>query len=455
MKRYLLFLGFLLSVTLQGQELNLVPFASGFNAPLDIKNSGDQRLFIVEQGGRIKIVNSDGSTNATPFLDISSIISSGGERGLLGLAFHPNYSTNGYFYLYYTNPNGDVQISRFSVDAQDPNLADASSAFSILTIDQPYPNHNGGCIAFGPDGYLYIGSGDGGSGGDPDNRGQNTMTLLGKILRIDIDQTSGGLNYAIPNDNPFAGSTTDAQEIWAYGMRNPWKFSFDLATGDLWIADVGQNAFEEINKVSGTEAGLNYGWRCYEGNQIYNNSNCPSSSELTFPLTVYPHNIGSSITGGYVYHGTQAPWMQGYYVFADFVSGIMGLVNPDNGVIEITQNFSPNWSSFGEDIDQELYVSGFNGVIYKIEGVVLAANDWAPTSVALWPNPSKEVTTISASRPMSQLHVYDSKGAQIASFNLAATTTHTLSTAQWAEGWYIVQVVTESGAISHHKLLVQ
>ncbi|MDA0701482.1 MAG: PQQ-dependent sugar dehydrogenase, partial [Bacteroidetes bacterium] len=149
MKRYLLFLGFLLSVTLQGQELNLVPFASGFNAPLDIKNSGDQRLFIVEQGGRIKIVNSDGSTNATPFLDISSIISSGGERGLLGLAFHPNYSTNGYFYLYYTNPNGDVQISRFSVDAQDPNLADASSAFSILTIDQPYPNHNGGCIAFG------------------------------------------------------------------------------------------------------------------------------------------------------------------------------------------------------------------------------------------------------------------------------------------------------------------
>jgi glucose/arabinose dehydrogenase len=455
MIRLTFFISLLLSMTVQGQELNLIPFATGFNAPLNIQNAGDQRLFIVEQGGRIKIVNSDGTTNATPFLDLSSLISSGGERGLLGLAFHPNYVTNGYFYVYYTNPNGNTQVSRFSVDAQNPDLADPNSQLALLSFTQPYANHNGGCIAFGPDGYLYIGSGDGGSGGDPENRAQNTTTLLGKILRIDVDQTSGGLNYAIPNDNPFAGSTTDAQEIWAYGIRNPWKFSFDSANGDLWIADVGQNAFEEINRVSSTESGLNYGWRCYEGNQTYNNSNCPPSNELTFPITIYPHNVGSSITGGYVYRGAQTPWLQGYYIFADFVSGIMGLVNPDNGVIEVTQNFSQNWSSFGVDIDQELYVSGFNGVIYKIEGVVLGAEDFGMSRVTLWPNPSNDSTTISATTSILSVIVYDSKGAQLATVTTNNDTTLELVTDQWANGWYVIQVITDKGQISHHKLLVQ
>ncbi len=236
----------------------------------------------MEQGGKIKIL-SNGVINPVPFLDISGQISSGSERGLLGLAFHPDYADNGYFYVNYTKQNGDTQVSRFTRDPANPDIADPTSELPIIGYSQPFANHNGGCLAFGPDGYLYIGSGDGGSGGDPGNRAQNINLLLGKLLRIDVDNPSGGNNYGIPADNPFVGNPNAKGEIWAYGLRNPWRFSFDFTDNNLWIGDVGQGNIEEVDRTATTEAGFNYGWRCYEGSQPYNTENCPPQSELTFP----------------------------------------------------------------------------------------------------------------------------------------------------------------------------
>src|SRR5690554_2313016 len=269
MKKTILSLFMALGLTSMAQTIILTPFATGFSDPVEIAHCGDDRLFIVQQGGAIKVVNSDGSVNAENFLNLSSLISTGSERGLLGLAFHPNYESNGYFFVNYTNTSGNTVIARYSVSNSNPNVADPSSGVILLTINQPFSNHNGGCIKFGPDGYLWISMGDGGSGGDPNNNGQNKSSLLGKMLRIDVD----GETYTSPSDNPFVG-TDGADEIWAYGLRNAWKFSFDRETGDVWIADVGQNAIEEINHESSTEPGLNYGWRCYEGNNTYNTSGC-------------------------------------------------------------------------------------------------------------------------------------------------------------------------------------
>lgn len=248
------------------QDLELDLFASGFNRPVNIKHAGDDRLFVVEQDGFIKIVNSDGSVEPTNFLDIDDRVRSiGNEQGLLGLAFHPDFASNGYFFVNYTDNSGDTVISRFSRIGVNPTIADPNSELIILTYTQPYSNHNGGELQFGPDGYLYISSGDGGSGGDPQNNAQNLNSLLGKLLRIDVNNSTASNPYEIPADNPFIGDAAARDEIWAYGLRNPWKFSFDALTDDLWIADVGQNAREEINLVPSTDAGLNYGWRCYEG----------------------------------------------------------------------------------------------------------------------------------------------------------------------------------------------
>ncbi|HCY81211.1 MAG TPA: hypothetical protein DHV22_06195, partial [Xanthomarina gelatinilytica] len=253
------------------QEIELGLVASGFNDPLSIRNAGDDRLFIVEQGGHIKIINSDGSVNNTSFLDIDSKVLSGGERGLLGLAFHPQYASNGYFYVNYTDNNGDTVVSRYTVNPPDANTVSASTEVILLTVTQPNSNHNGGDLAFGNDGYLYIGLGDGGSSGDPGDRAQDLTTLLGKMLRIDVNSSSGGLNYDIPAGNPFPNTQEPnaLPEIWAYGLRNPWRFSFDRQTHDLWIGDVGQGQIEEIDMVPLNQAAVNYGWRCYEGNQVY------------------------------------------------------------------------------------------------------------------------------------------------------------------------------------------
>jgi len=312
----------------------LVTIASNLVKPVGITNAGDGsgRLFLTLQDGKIMIWNGT-QVLATPFLDIDPIVnSSGSEQGLLGLAFHPDYNTNGYFYVNYTdNTGGDTVIARYSVSAGNPNVADPASALKLVEIDQPFSNHNGGQLQFGPDGYLYIGMGDGGSGGDPFNNGQNPMALLGKMLRIDVDGGGnppdcggGAANYTIPADNPFVdgpGGTCD--EIWHMGLRNPWRFTFDRLTGDLFIGDVGQDSWEEVDRQPAASAGgENWGWRCYEGKHPYNTQGCGPLNSYDRPILEYSHAVGCSITGGYVYRGPAMPGLgQGMYVYADYCSG--------------------------------------------------------------------------------------------------------------------------------------
>lgn len=346
-------------------EINLEVVATGLNSPLHLTSPpGDSRLFVVEQGGRIRIID-NGQVLGTPFLDISAIISSGGERGLLSLAFHANYGTNGYFYVNYTDQSGDTRVVRYTVSG-NPNVADAQSGNLILTVAQPFGNHNGGLVTFGLDGMLYIGMGDGGSAGDPFDDGQNTNTLLGALLRIDVD---GGDPYAIPPDNPFVGQGGARGEIWAYGLRNPWRFSFDAPGGMLYIADVGQNAWEEVNAVSATEAGVNYGWRLMEGAHCFNPSvNCDQTG-LTLPVLEYGHSQGCSVTGGHVYRGSALPLLRGHYFYGDYCAGSIRSFRLENG--EATDEAT--WDvgsigqimSFGVDASGELYVLTEQGTVFR------------------------------------------------------------------------------------------
>ncbi|MCP9761718.1 PQQ-dependent sugar dehydrogenase [Lacihabitans soyangensis] len=350
-------------------NLQLSLFAKNFGGVLSIKHAGDQRLFVVEQAGIIKILNKNGTVNATPFLNISTQVRNSGEQGLLGLAFHPNYKQNGYFFVNYINQSQNTVVARYQISATDSSLANPLSEVVLFTITQPFSNHNGGDLHFGPDGYLYISSGDGGSGGDPQNNSQNLTNLLGKILRIDVNSTSGGLNYAIPSGNPFAdGPGGNADEIWSYGLRNPWRFSFDKLTGDIWIGDVGQNAYEEIDfEPANQTGGINYGWRCYEGTHAYNTTNCNNS--YTPPVFEYAHDQGCSITGGYVYRGANYNELVGRYLYVDFCTGKLWTLKKvgSNWVNELVfQNSSRNFTTFGEDLTGELYIGTINGEIYKI-----------------------------------------------------------------------------------------
>lgn len=352
-------------------QLEFTPVATGLNNPTHMTHAGDgsDRLFVVEQSGVIRIVQ-NGQTLATPFLNISNRVGSGGERGLLSLAFPPDYATKGYFYVNYTDLAGDTVISRYRL-SNDVNRADPNSEEIILKIDQPFSNHNGGQIAFGSDGYLYIGMGDGGSSGDPQNNAQNPAALLGKMLRIDVETDI--TPYAIPTNNPFliASDPTNntRDEIWASGLRNPWRFSFDRLTGDLYVADVGQNAFEEVNFQSvGSPGGENYGWRILEGSSCFNGDcNTPG---LTRPVAEYDHTQGSSVTGGFVYRGKAEPNLQGAYLYGDFISGrIWGLQRQGaewENVLLTDTDFGI--SSFGEDEAGNLYVVDyFAGAVYQIE----------------------------------------------------------------------------------------
>jgi glucose/arabinose dehydrogenase len=336
-----------------------------FNDPLDLQNSGDgtNRIFVVERAGIIKVFpNSSSVTSLKTYLNITDRVSSGGEMGLLGLAFHPDYENNGYFYVNYTvsNPR-KTRISRFQVSSENPDSADKNTELILLTFDQPYSNHNGGWIGFGPDdGYLYIGTGDGGSGGDPLNNGQSIITFLGKILRIDIDNQDPGLEYAIPSSNPFVDSTGSVvKEIYAWGLRNPWRCSFDPVTGWLWCADVGQNQWEEIDII---ENGKNYGWRCYEGNHPYNTNGC-NYPEYIYPIWEYSHSFGCSVTGGYVYRGPSVPELTGKYIYADYCSSTIwsleydGLTPPDNQTLLTAPGLI---TSFGLAENNELYVITFS-----------------------------------------------------------------------------------------------
>jgi len=402
MKKTLLLLFLLGALSLSAQpNLMLESFATGLSAPVDIAHAGDDRLFIVEKGGAIKIVNPDGTVLPQPFLDIDPRVrSSESERGLLGLAFHPDYENNGYFFVNYTDNSGDTRISRFTRSAEDANLADPNSEKVILEVEQPFENHNGGDVAFGPDGYLYIGLGDGGSGGDPGDRAQARLNLLGKMLRLDID-TEENTPYLIPFDNPFIGVSVVADEIWALGLRNPWRFSFDRSTNDLWIADVGQNEYEEINfQPAESSGGENYGWRCYEGNEEFNLSgNCPDVDMLTFPVHQYPHGETNcrSVTGGYVYRGSTHPDLVGHYIYADFCTGIISSITPDGeGGWQNTDLLDWNNSqivAFGENADGELFMAAIGqGTIYRVKtDMVSSVSDFPGLEeVTISPNPVRD-----------------------------------------------------------------
>jgi glucose/arabinose dehydrogenase len=350
-------------------EIALALHATGRNQPLNIAHAGDGsgRLFVVERGGRIRIIK-DGAVLPVPFLDVSAKVrTAGGEQGLLGLAFSPDYASNGHFYVNYTDLQGTSVIARYSV-ASNPDVANASSETVLLTLEQPYANHNGGHIAFGPnDGYLYIGFGDGGSANDPLGSGQNTDTLLGKILRIDVE--SGVQPYAIPATNPYAQTAGYRPEIWALGLRNPWRFAFDRATGDLYIADVGQTLWEEVNfQPASSPGGENYGWNIMEGAHCFQSVTCDTTG-LTLPVAEYDHSLGCSITGGVVYRGAAYPALRGTYLYADYCSGRIWSLKRDGVAWEASLLLDTPYriTAFGEDEDGNVYLTHYtSGEIYRI-----------------------------------------------------------------------------------------
>lgn len=335
--------------------------AAGLAQPVAVAHAGDGsgRLFVALQGGQVMIFDGE-RVLPTPFLDIRDRVASGGERGLLGIAFHPDFARNRFFFVNYTNPAGNTVVSRFRAAQRKPNVALSRSERRVLEVAQPYANHNGGQLQFGPDGYLYIGMGDGGSGGDPENRAQDPGTFLGKLLRIDVDRHP----YRIPADNPFVNRTDVRPEIWALGLRNPWRFSFDRTTGDLYIADVGQGSWEEVNfQPAGSPGGQNYGWRRMEGRHCFDPPSDCDDGTLTLPVLEYDHGVGRSITGGYVYRGSRVPELVGRYVYGDFASGRMWAARSVDGTW-ISEELPPSFtliSSFGEDEPGELYLTDYAG----------------------------------------------------------------------------------------------
>ena len=349
--------------------------SSGLSLPVEFIHAGDgsNRMFIVEQDGLIKVYNGT-SVLATPFLNLTTVTNASGEQGLLSMAFHPNYSVNGYFFVYYNNSSGDITIARYQVSAGNANVANPLSGVVLMTIPKPFTNHNGGHLAFGPDGYLYFGTGDGGSGGDPFNNAQNGNSLLGKMIRIDVNNFATPPYYTIPADNPYVGDATVLDVVWALGVRNPWRWSFDRLTGDMWIGEVGQGAREEINfRDSGSTGGINYGWRCYEGFAAFNTAGCAAQNTYISPIFDYPHNGltgGFSVTGGYVYRGSEFSSLYGYYICADYVSGNTWLITPAGAGLwntTLQPGLPGSVSAFGEAENGTLYAVARNtGIIHKI-----------------------------------------------------------------------------------------
>jgi Glucose / Sorbosone dehydrogenase/Secretion system C-terminal sorting domain len=464
MKTFVSFLIFFCPLFFNAQNIALQSFATGFVNPVAIAHAGDSRLFVVEQGGKIKILNANGTTNATPFLTVTGL-SNGGEQGLLGLAFHPNYATNGLFFINYTRTNGDTVIAKYKVNPSNPNIATTTGTI-LLIVDQPFVNHNGGSLKFGIDGFLYIGMGDGGSGGDPNNYAQNTTIdianpsriFLGKMLRIDVNTTTGSLPYGIPPTNPYA-TQVGKQEIWAIGLRNPWGFSFDKKKGDLWIADVGQDAVEEVNKVSSTQAGLNFGWRCYEGNAVFNITGCGVQSALTAPLIITNHSDDfCSVTGGYVYNGTVYQNLQGKYLFTDYCNSKIGIATSTGGVT-YTQNFAGNnFSCFGEDINGELYVVALNtGTIYKITDATLGITNFVQKEYKIYPNPAKNQISIESSSTTYPVEVtiFDLNGKQLLFQKTQNTDKNTINTSVLAKGLYLMNIKNNLNATSTQKVVIE
>lgn len=433
-----------------------------FQQPVDIQNAADgsNRLFVVEQKGFIYVIKNSSSTNEKKiFLDITDRVSSGGEMGLLGLAFHPNFKSNGFFYVNYTtnSPSRRTIISRFKVTTNS-DIADKNSELVLMQVAQPYSNHNGGQISFGYDGFLYISLGDGGSGGDPQNNAQNLQSYLGKILRIDIDKTEIGKNYSIPFDNPFKGNSSGyKEEIYAYGLRNVWRFSFDSANKDLWAADVGQNAWEEINIIT---KGGNYGWRCYEGSHNFNMSQCNSSDYIP-PIYEYPHTSvgGFSVTGGILYRGSKVPELFGKYVYADFVTSHIWTLEMKNGKPvnnTIFTNAHPV-STFGVDEANELYFANYtSGKIYHFKSIgTKTGKATIPDSFELhqnYPNPFNPNTIIAFQIPDAcfvTIKLFESLGREIATlvseYKMPGFHKFQFSTENYrlSSGFYFYQLTTD------------
>lgn len=398
-------------------DLRLTEIADAPGAPLYLTHAGDGsgRVFVVGQHGVIRVL-ADGMLGATPFLDLDSLISSGGERGLLGLAFAPDYPTSGRFYVNYTDNQGDTVVARYRVSQEDPGRADPASAQVLLRIEQPFSNHNGGWMGFGPDGYLYIAVGDGGSANDPLGAGQDLGTLLGKMLRVDVS----GDTPAIPPDNPFTATLGARPEIWAYGLRNPWRASFDRETGALWIADVGQNNIEEVNvQPDGAAGGRNYGWQILEGSQC-TTPGC-SSAGTVLPVDEYTHDLGCSVTGGYVYRGSRYPALRGKYLFGDFCSGrVFALTSNGNGAYsrqELAATGLPI-ASFGEDQAGELYLVALSGSIFHVsDGEPLLGPIIDGTFTGTWYDPAQSghglfVEVLPGNQVLAYWFTFDADGRQ-------------------------------------------
>jgi glucose/arabinose dehydrogenase len=348
-------------------SVRLERIADGLVFPLDFAApQGDpSRQFIAEKGGRVRVLR-DGLLLDAPFLDLSGRVSGGSEQGLLGIAFHPGYPGDGRFFVNYTDRAGDTHVASFRVSA-NPDVAEAGSGADLLFVDQPFANHNGGGLAFGPDGFLYVALGDGGGKGDPSGNGQNLSTLLGKILRIDVD---GGIPYAIPAGNPFAATPGARGEIWSYGLRNPFRFSFDRAGGDMYIGDVGEEAREEIDFAPRSSSGQNFGWNRTEGTQCFGSANCERGG-ITFPIAEYGHDAGCSVTGGYVYRGAAIPALQGEYFFGDFCSGFVRSLHVEGGSASGQRDWpelapGDSITSFGQDAGGEIYVVTAGGAVFRV-----------------------------------------------------------------------------------------
>lgn len=481
MRQVLSLLLFFVIYSIQSQNIVLEEFGPTFSYPTNVGNAGDSRMFISEQEGYIYIINSDGTSPATPFLDIESKVAddyqSNWEAGLLGFTFHPNYSSNGYIYVYYTKDNEDAVLSRFTVTA-NPDIADASSELIIMDMPHPYDAHYGGHVAFGPDGYLYISKGDGGTGsGDPDNRAQNLNEWNGKILRIDVDNPSGGNNYGIPSGNPYAndGDPNTLPEIWHYGLRNPAKFSFDRQTGDLWIGDVGQDDFEEVLFASAGTSGYNFGWNCFEGNTAttyaHRPATCPNLASTEQALLIYPHTFdisgvwGCSISGGFRHRGTVNTNLNGTYFFADWCS---------NNIMMITYNGSTwdksshnlggaRWVAFGEDTDGELYALTNplgTGRLYKISQEALSTDKYKEDNkFTISPNPAdKNLITLTFKQNIEPeaIKLYNLQGQKV--LHLAKDNTFTsisINVNKISSGAYIVEVQTKKGEKFQNKLIIK
>jgi glucose/arabinose dehydrogenase len=441
-------------ISLQAQVIELPAFATGFTAPTEIANAGDSRLFVAEQAGAIKIVTPDGVVNPENFLTIDpSMILASGDRGLLGLAFHPQYATNGYFYVFYTRADGASILARYSVDPLNANKAVANSHTVLMEIEQPSTLHKGGALHFGSDSYLYIIVGDGGAA----LAAQGPLNPYGKMLRIN-PLPAGEALYTIPESNPYFSSGLGMPEVWSLGLRNAWKFSFDRQTNDTWIADVGLDTYEEINHTAVGISNSNYGWPCYEGVGILTPGCAVPETVYTAPVAQFAHADGNcSIIGGYVYRGINYPNLQGKYIFTDFCMGKIGMFDVANANLTFSQAFPNNYfTTFGEDVNGELYIaSGATGTVHKIVDALMAVTDFNKPAFSMVPNPADKqfsIATLHGNYPI-EVRISDMTGKTLSKKQVQSQQDF-IATEMLQSGLYIVNVTDQSGVVSSSKLTV-